>query len=42
MIDCDNKHIKIGSIDDICYSMILPDKENEEGYSSGQHCCWMY
>ena len=41
-IDCDNKHIKIGSKNDWCYSMILPDKEHVQGYSSGQHCFRMY
>ena len=41
-IDCDNKHIKIGSKDDHCYGMILPDKEHVQGYSSGQHCFRMY
>ena len=41
-IDCDNKHIKIGSKYDVCYSMILPDIKHAQGYSSGQHCFRMY
>ena len=41
-IDCDNKHIKIGSTDGHCYSMILPGKEHVRGYKSGQHCFRMY
>ena len=42
-IDCDNKHIKIGSSkDNWGYGMILPDKQNVQGYSSGKHCFRMY
>ena len=42
-IDCDNKHIKIGSMFyQNCYSMILPDAKHMQGYSSGQHCFRMY
>ena len=41
-IDCDNKHIKNGSIDGHCYGMILPDAKHVQGYSSGQHCFRMY
>ena len=43
-IDCDNKHIKIGSNSGHCYSMILPDKNHMFGYTSGhgQHCFRMY
>ena len=41
-IDCDNKHIKIGSMNGDCYSMILADKQHVQGYSSGQHCFRMY
>ena len=41
-IDCDNKHIKIGSEDGICYGMILPDAKNVQGYSGGQHCFRIY
>ena len=41
-IDCDNKHIKIGSKNGNCYGMILADKQNVQGYKSGQHCFRMY
>ena len=41
-IDCDNTHVKIGSTTGYGYSMILPDKENAQGYKSGQHCFRMY
>ena len=42
IIDCDNKHIKIESMSDFCYGMILPDTQHVQGYSSGQHCFRMY
>ena len=42
-IDCENKHIKIGSKNYThCYGMILGDKNNVKGYTSGQHCFRMY
>ena len=41
-IDCDNKHIKIGSKNGNSYGMILPDTQNVQGYTSGQHCFRMY
>ena len=41
-MDSDNKHIKIGSKNGHCYSMILPDNEHVQGYNSGQHCFRMY
>ena len=41
-IDCDNKHIKVGSRNGVCYAMTACDNNHAQGYGSGQHCFRMY
>ena len=41
-IDCNNKHIKIGSKTGHCYGMIKQEKQNVQGYKSGRHCFRMH